>query len=134
MPTRSVSRAPCRSIQARWIHRENRDDRPERYDVLKYDEELGELSVNAEGNKKLVALYRNLFGDAGRFPGAVKFTLEPLRTTGRLRSSRVSTVSRSRKSIFSRAVPRTKSSRPDPGSPLLAEAVDASYASVVPQS
>jgi hypothetical protein len=37
--------------------------RPEKYDVLKYDQGLGELSVNAEGNKKLVALYRELFGE-----------------------------------------------------------------------
>ncbi len=61
--------------------------RPEKYDVLKYDEELGELSVNAEGNKKLVALYRDLigellFGDSGRFPGAAKYTLKPLQDDG----------------------------------------------------
>jgi hypothetical protein len=48
--------------------------RPEKYDVLKYDEGLGELSINAEGNKKLVAHYRELvgvllFGDAEALPG-----------------------------------------------------------------
>jgi hypothetical protein len=61
--------------------------RPEKYDVLKYDEGLGELSINAEGNKKLVALYRELIGellfsDAGRFPNAAKYTLEPLQDAG----------------------------------------------------
>jgi len=36
--------------------------RPEKYDVIKYDQDVGELSVNAERNKKLVAHYRELFG------------------------------------------------------------------------
>lgn len=57
--------------------------RPERYDVLKYDERLGELSINADGNKKLIALYREaigelLFGDKDHFPGAAKYNLQPL--------------------------------------------------------
>jgi hypothetical protein len=61
--------------------------RPEKYDVLKYDEGLGELSVNAEGNKKLVALYRELFGellfgDPKRFPNTAKYTLAPLQDDG----------------------------------------------------
>ncbi|MGI5865777.1 MAG: hypothetical protein ACOX6T_27475 [Myxococcales bacterium] len=61
--------------------------RPEKYDVLKYDQGLGELSVNAEGNKKLVALYRELFGellfgDPRRFPNTAKYTLAPLQDDG----------------------------------------------------
>ena len=61
--------------------------RPEKYDVLKYDQGLGELSVNAEGNKKLVALYRELFGellfgDSKRFPNTAKYTLAPLQDDG----------------------------------------------------
>ncbi|MEW6322769.1 MAG: hypothetical protein AB1635_16990 [Acidobacteriota bacterium] len=61
--------------------------RPEKYDVLKYDQGLGELSVNAEGNKKLVALYRELFGellfgDPKRFPNTAKYRLAPLQDDG----------------------------------------------------
>jgi hypothetical protein len=61
--------------------------RPEKYDVLKYDPGFGELSVNAEGNKKLVALYRELFGellfgDPKRFPNTAKYTLAPLQDDG----------------------------------------------------
>lgn len=61
--------------------------RPEKYDVLRYDEILGELSINAEGNKKLVEHYRALvgellFGDAEHFPGTAKFTLAPLQDIG----------------------------------------------------
>lgn len=61
--------------------------RPEKYDVLKYDETLGELSINAEGNKKLVEHYRALIGellfdDDKRFPGTAKFTLDPLHEDG----------------------------------------------------
>lgn len=60
--------------------------RPERYDVLKYDEDLGELCLNAE-NKKISLLYRekfglHFFGDAQQFPGTAKYTLEPLRKDG----------------------------------------------------
>ena len=60
--------------------------RPERYDVLKYDGNLGELCLSAE-NKKISALYREKFGlhffaDAMQFPGTAKYTLEPLRTDG----------------------------------------------------
>lgn len=61
--------------------------RPERYDVLRYDEEHGELAVNAEGNRKLGEHYRELvgellFGDRKRFPTAQKYTLEPLQQLG----------------------------------------------------
>lgn len=61
--------------------------RPEKYDVLKYDQSLGELSVNAEGNKKLVAHYRELFGellfdDAQRFQDVPKYSLDPLQDDG----------------------------------------------------
>lgn len=61
--------------------------RPEKYDVLKYDETLGELSVNTGGTKALIAVYRelfgaHLFGDADHFPGTGKFTLAPLQTHG----------------------------------------------------
>jgi len=60
--------------------------RPERYDVLRYDAQLGELCLNAE-NKKISALYRekfglHFFGDAVQFPGTAKYTLEPLRADG----------------------------------------------------
>jgi len=60
--------------------------RPERYDVLRYDGNLGELCLSAE-NKKISALYREKFGlhffaDAMQFPGTAKYTLEPLRTDG----------------------------------------------------
>jgi hypothetical protein len=60
--------------------------RPERYDVLKYNPETGELSINAE-NKKVGALFRekiglHLFGDAMQFPGTAKYSLEPLRSDG----------------------------------------------------
>ena len=61
--------------------------RPEKYDVLKYDEGLGELAINAEGNKKLAEHYRELVGvllfdDAKHFPDTAKFTLEPLQESG----------------------------------------------------
>lgn len=61
--------------------------RPERYDVLRYDDEYGELAINAEGNKKLGEHYRELvgellFGDRSRFPTAQKYTLEPLKLAG----------------------------------------------------
>lgn len=60
--------------------------RPERYDVLCYDEQLGELRINAE-NKKIRDLYRaqfglHFFGNAQQFPGSEKYTLEPLRADG----------------------------------------------------
>ena len=62
---------------------------PRRCDVLKYDWAQGELAISAEGDggKRLVALYREMFGellfeDKGRFPGVVKYTLEPLATRG----------------------------------------------------
>jgi hypothetical protein len=61
--------------------------RPEKYDVLKYDEALGELSINAEGNKKLAEHYRELVGmllfeDKKHFPDTAKFTLDPLQQVG----------------------------------------------------
>jgi len=61
--------------------------RPEKYDVVKYDQALGELSVNAEGNKKLVALYRELLGellfsDPSRFQDVPKYSLDPLQDDG----------------------------------------------------
>lgn len=61
--------------------------RPEKYDVLKYDEALGELSINAEGNKTLTQHYRELVGvllfdDAKHFPDTAKFTLAPLQDVG----------------------------------------------------
>jgi len=61
--------------------------RPEIYDVIKYDEGLGDLCVNANGNKKICALYReklglHFFGDAQRFAERAKYTLEPLREDG----------------------------------------------------
>ncbi|MBU6428875.1 MAG: hypothetical protein KGR26_07695 [Cyanobacteria bacterium REEB65] len=60
--------------------------RPEKHDVLCYDERRGELRINAE-TKKIRELYRaqfglHLCGDEQQFPGTEKFTLEPLRTSG----------------------------------------------------
>lgn len=57
--------------------------RPERYDVLRFDPERGELAVNADSNKKLVAVYREamgalFFGDAHSFAAGYKYTLDPL--------------------------------------------------------
>lgn len=57
--------------------------RPERYDVLRYDTLRGELAVNADSNKKLVAVYREamgvlLFNDAHSFAAGYKYTLDPL--------------------------------------------------------
>jgi len=60
--------------------------RPEKHDVAVYNEELGELRVNA-GSKGEKDLYREkfglrLFGSEDYFPGTAKFTLEPLRHDG----------------------------------------------------
>ncbi len=62
--------------------------RPAKYDVLKYDETLGELSINAQGTKKLVEFYQALMGellfaDDQRFQKVAKYTLEPLQKLGR---------------------------------------------------
>ena len=56
------------------------------YDVIKYDKELGDFCMNADG-KKLKTLYREkfglyLFGDEQEFPETGKYTLEPLRADG----------------------------------------------------
>jgi hypothetical protein len=60
--------------------------RPEKYDVLVYNPENGEIRMNArsKGEKEL---YRtkfglHLFGDREFFDGKSKFTLEPLRESG----------------------------------------------------
>jgi len=60
--------------------------RPEKYDVLVYNPENGEIRMNArsKGEKQL---YRekfglHLFGDAHYFDGESKFSLEPLRLDG----------------------------------------------------
>lgn len=65
------------------------DRRPRKCDVLKYEPASGELAISAEGDggRRLVALYRELFGellfdDKARFPEVVKYTLEPLSTMG----------------------------------------------------
>jgi hypothetical protein len=60
--------------------------RPETHDVLRYDPQSGDLSLNAE-TKKIGVLYReklglHLFGDAMFFPGTAKYTLEPLLRDG----------------------------------------------------
>lgn len=60
--------------------------RPEIYDVLRYDQRTGELSMNAE-TKKIGQLYREklglyLFGDAAFFPGTGKYTLQPILDDG----------------------------------------------------
>ncbi|MDP8239967.1 MAG: hypothetical protein P9X24_12825 [Candidatus Hatepunaea meridiana] len=61
--------------------------RPENHDVLVYDKALGELRMNAE-NKRIKKIYleffgKYLFGNKNHFPGANKYTLEPLRIDGR---------------------------------------------------
>ncbi len=62
--------------------------RPEVFDVIRYDQRTGELSINAGSCAKLYTLYRekiglHFFGDALHFPaGKAKFTLDPLRAQG----------------------------------------------------
>jgi hypothetical protein len=57
--------------------------RPVRYDVVSYDPRCGELRISARAawQKQLYrkAFGRFLFGNVDHFPGAAKFTLEPLR-------------------------------------------------------
>ncbi len=58
--------------------------RPERFDVLVYNDDLGELRMNAR-SKVVRDLYReavglHIFGSTGHFPSKKKYTLEPLRT------------------------------------------------------
>jgi len=60
--------------------------RPETYDILKYDPEMAEISINAE-TKKLYNVYREEFGryffnDHNCFPDEGKFTLDPLKEMG----------------------------------------------------
>lgn len=62
--------------------------RPEKYDVVTYHPQIGELRVNArsKGEKQL---YRqqigcHLFGSQDYFPGTNKYTLEPLRVYGEM--------------------------------------------------
>ena len=59
--------------------------RPERYDVIRYAPANGELAINAQGTKKLVALYRRalgrlLFGAEIHFAATTKYSLSPLIT------------------------------------------------------
>ncbi|MCL2726680.1 MAG: hypothetical protein FWD69_19850, partial [Polyangiaceae bacterium] len=61
--------------------------RPEKYDVVKYDERRGELSVNAHNHGKLIAIYRELFGellfdDPWHFEAVSKYVLDPLQSAG----------------------------------------------------
>jgi hypothetical protein len=61
--------------------------RPVRYDVVIYDQDVGELRINATSRGQR-DLYRRvfgefLFGSDEYFPGISKYTLEPLRTEGR---------------------------------------------------
>lgn len=60
--------------------------RPERHDILKFDLDLRELSMNVP-SKRIGDLYLEefgllLFGDRQVFEQGVKYTLEPLRTDG----------------------------------------------------
>ena len=62
--------------------------RPVRYDVVIYDQGVGELRINATSRGQR-DLYRrvfgeSLFGSAEYFPGITKYTLEPLRAIGRM--------------------------------------------------
>ena len=58
--------------------------RPEKYDVLVYDPDLGEMRMHAcsKGEKELFRRQFgcHLFGDEDYFPGLGKYTLEPLLT------------------------------------------------------
>ena len=60
--------------------------RPEKHDVLVYDPLTGEMRINACSRKEQETWRRafglQLFGDAERFPGTAKYTLEPLRDKG----------------------------------------------------
>lgn len=60
--------------------------RPLKYDVLIYSPQIGELRVNArsKGEKQLYCskFGKHLFGDEAIFPGAQKYTLDPLRKNG----------------------------------------------------
>lgn len=60
--------------------------RPEKYDVLIYQKETGELRINArsKGEKQLYRQQfgKHLFGSEDYFPGTNKYTLEPLREYG----------------------------------------------------
>lgn len=62
--------------------------RPEVFDVIRYDRNTRELSINAGNCKKIYDLYRekiglHFFDDASHFPASkAKFTLDPLRTNG----------------------------------------------------
>lgn len=60
--------------------------RPEKFDVLRYDVTTGEIAIHA-ASRKDKDIYRNkfgyrIFGDENFFPGAEKYTLEPLRSAG----------------------------------------------------
>lgn len=60
--------------------------RPIKYDVVVYDQRLGELRINAQlvGEKKLYCeqFGKHFFNDEDCFPGKDKYTLEPLREYG----------------------------------------------------
>lgn len=60
--------------------------RPEKYDVVTYHPQIGELRINArsKGEKQLYRqqIGRLLFGSEDYFPGTNKYTLEPLRKYG----------------------------------------------------
>lgn len=62
--------------------------RPEKYDVVTYHPQIGELRVNArsKGEKQLYRqqIGRHLFGNEDYFPGTNKYTLEPLREYGEM--------------------------------------------------
>lgn len=61
--------------------------RPQRHDVLLYDESSGEIGVHAKtkGERKLYlrALGHYLFGSEGHFPATGRFSLDPLVVLGR---------------------------------------------------
>lgn len=60
--------------------------RPQRHDVLIYDDRSGDLGVHAgtkgERNLYLATLGKHVFGDEARFPPADRFTLQPLIADG----------------------------------------------------
>jgi len=60
--------------------------RPERYDVLIYDEHGGDLQINACGRKEKLLFCEKfgfyLFGDPQHFPATNRYTLEPLLRDG----------------------------------------------------
>lgn len=60
--------------------------RPEKFDVVLYDADRGELWINADRKEREVYRHQfaeHLFGDSDHFPPSKRYTLDPLRIDGR---------------------------------------------------